>query len=351
MNIPNTFERILLVRTDRIGDVVLTTPSIKALREKFPHAKIAILVSPQTQDLVQGNPYLDDVLVDDRLKDHAGWIGFFKLVTMIKKKNFDLAVIFHTKKRTNALCFLAGIPYRLGYKNNKWGGLLNFPLEDKRHLGEHHEVEYCLELLKPLGVSSQHSSWEMYIPIHQEAEKWVETFLKEKRISSDRMLMAIHPGASDPSKQWPVHKFIELMRLLRRRYSCQFVLIGAASVRLLAKEIITHLPDGVWDVTGQTTIGQLTSLLRRCRMLISNDSGPVHLAAALQVTVVSIFTRNQPGISFKRWKPLGEKTRFISVPYDDSFSFKKAGSASSKYLELIPTQQVFEEVDALLKVC
>ena len=117
----DNYRNILIVRTDRIGDVVLTTPAIEALRKAFPQARISILVTPVTRELVEGNPYLDEVLIDDRKGRHGGVFGFFNLVKTLRKRQFDLAIILHTKKRTNSLCFLAGIPHRVGYKNNKFG--------------------------------------------------------------------------------------------------------------------------------------------------------------------------------------------------------------------------------------
>ena len=144
--------RILVVRTDRIGDVVLTTPAIRALRQAYPEAHIAILVAKSTQALVDGNPDLNDVLVDDRRGRHQG-LGFWRLVSEVRRKRFDLAVIFHTKRRTNLLCFFAGIPERIGYKNDKFGFLLTEQIPDDRPAGTKHESEYCLDMLRPLGGS------------------------------------------------------------------------------------------------------------------------------------------------------------------------------------------------------
>ena len=104
MKTPKTFKNILIVRTDRIGDVVLTTPAIKAIRQAYPGSRISVLVTPATFDLVNGNPYVDEILVDDRQGRHKGLFGFLRLVREIRLKQFDLAVIFHTKRRYNLAC-------------------------------------------------------------------------------------------------------------------------------------------------------------------------------------------------------------------------------------------------------
>jgi len=142
---------ILIVRTDRIGDVVLTTPSIKALRDAFPEARISLLVAPLTKDLVDGLEGVDEVLVDDRKGEHRGLNGYRTLIRQLKSREFDLAVIYHTKKRTNLLCALAGIPRRIGYKNDKLGILLTDRLIDQRHEGKKHEAQYCLNVLARSG--------------------------------------------------------------------------------------------------------------------------------------------------------------------------------------------------------
>src|SRR3989338_1410008 len=117
------FKNILIVRTDRIGDVVLTTPVISALRENYPHARLSMMVTPQTKDIVEGNPYLDSVIVFDRKEIGRNVGKLLGFILNLRKEKFDSAIIFHTKKITNLICFLAGIPQRVGYRNEKFGFL------------------------------------------------------------------------------------------------------------------------------------------------------------------------------------------------------------------------------------
>ncbi len=347
---------ILIVRTDRIGDVVLTTPAIRALREAYPKARISILISPVTKDLVEGNPYLDDVIVDDRKKMHKGLIGHFHLIRQLRRKKFDLAIVFHTKKRTNLTCFLAGIPLRVGYKNNKYGFLLNDPIADVRYKGEKHETEYCLDVLRHLGIDVH--SLKPYVPIQKEHEQWIDQFWAQNHINAEDQLIAIHAGASDSAKRWPTKYFAELMNDMVERYHCKIVLIGAADICNVSKEILQYASNiskenqiCIFDLTGQTSVGQMVSLLKQCSLLISNDSGPVHVAAGIGTPVVSIFTRNQPGINPQRWKPLGKRSRVVSVSEDYSQSFQKSGTTDAFYLEKIKPSTVLEAIDSIFKLC
>lgn len=343
------YKNILIVRTDRIGDVVLTTPAIKAVRKGFPHARITILVSASTQDLVKGNPYLDEILVDDRRYQHRGPWGYYKLISMIRKRKFDLAIVFHTKKRTNLLCFLAGIPHRVGYKNNKFGFLLNVPIFDDRPLGIKHEAKYCLDVLKAIDIYE--TEIELYIPLQPEAERWATEIFDEFRLDRSQAIVVIHPWSNCPTREWPVKRFCELIHQLSDKYACDFILVGSKENKDTAKEIVETVDVPMVDLTGKTDLGQLVSLVKRCHLLISNDSGPVHIAAGLDVPVVSIFTRNQPGINPKRWQPLGEKSRFVAPDVFYDVSFVKSVIVDTQYLEKIQVADVLEAVDDVFKLC
>ena len=346
----NEFKNILIVRTDRIGDVVLTVPAIRAIKEKFPDARVTVLLSPLTFDLLNGLDFIDEILVDDRQGPHKGLWGFLRLIRVIQQKKFDLAVIYHTKKRTNLACFWARIPYRLGYKNNKYGFLLNHPVEDVRHTGRKHEVQYCLDLLGQIGIQSDDLS--LAIAREQNADRWITDFLKSKGIETSDKIIVLHPAASDPAKQWPKESFAELINeLYQRKCTIKFIIIGTRENRHLARDIQNKTDVEILDSTGQFSMNQLVSLLARSALLISNDSGPVHIAAALGTPVVSIFTRNQPGINPQRWQPLGENKRVVSVPFNDQISFKKAREYDSRNMDSIPVGQVLEAVDSLFKLC
>ena len=306
MKIPSTFNNILIVRTDRIGDVVLTTPAIKAIAQTFPTARITVLVSPATFDLLNGNPYIDEILVDDRNGRHKGLFGSLRLAREIRLKKFDLAIIFHTKRRYNLACYTSSIPVRLGYKNTKFGFLLTHPLKDQRALGIKHEAEYCMDVLKAIGIKN--NELDVFVPLQKEAEEWARLWMQENNLRSHEFIV-IHPGASDPAKCWSTAQFAQLMERLAERYTLKIVLIGAVPSVTVSGEILrkTHIPSKFFDLTGKTSLAQMVSLLRRSRLLISNDSGPVHVAAGVGASVISLFLRDRPGINAERWKPLGPR--------------------------------------------
>lgn len=347
--IKQQFKNILIVRTDRLGDIVLTTPAIKALREAYPQARITLLVSPSTLEVIKDNPYLDEIRVDDRQGKHKGLFGFCKLIGELRSRKFDLVIVYHTKKRTNLFCFLAGIPYRIGYKNNKFGSLLNWPLKDERHLGNKHESEYCLDVLRAMGIEIK--TKEFYVSLDPKSEAWVDEFCRRNNLNQGQRFIAIHIGSSDPARRWPTYRYAELIDKLAADPINRFVIVGDPSLAADGNDIIKRSKTSIISTIGQTNLSQLVSLINRCDLLISNDSGPVHLASGLYRPVVSIFTRNQPGINPTRWGPLGPKTAVVAVPEDSSISFAKSRKMDTQFLELIEAQQVFEVVDRILKLC
>ncbi len=341
-------KRVLIVRLDRIGDVLLSTPVIKAVREACPDGYIAMMVRRQARQLVEGNPYLDQVIVYDRKGRDKGLLGFFSFVLKLNKNNFDLSLNLHTKKRTNLISYLAGIKERVGYDNNKFSFLLTKRLKDARIEGMKHEAEYCLDVLKAIGISVAEDK-QTFMPLKEEAEKWAEITLKENNIKPTDNLAVIHPDASCPSKRWPIERFAQLCNKLIEEKGFKVAIISGQKDSYIVKMVKRYLRHPVVDLSGKTSVSQLASFLKRAKLLISNDSGPVHIAAALGTPVIAIFGRNQAGLSPMRWGPLGEKNIIlhkdvgckVCLAHDCKFGFICLGAISVK--------DVLAAVDVLMR--
>jgi heptosyltransferase-2 len=305
--VPN-FKRILIVRTDRIGDVLLSTPVIKALRDEYPSAYIAMMVSPYARDIVDGNPYVDEVIIYDKDGKHKSWQRSMKFAHNLKKKRFDLAIILHPTNRVHLVTFFAGIKRRIGY-DRKLGILLTDRIRHTKQLGEKHESEYNLDLIRYLGIEPKDKS--LFMPITRESQDWMNELSKQEGIKNSDKLLAIHPGASCPSKIWPNERFAEVADKLADKYGFKVLVIAGPKDIALAKELIKHMHWPAIDLAGKISVAQLASALKRCALFISNDSGPVHIASAVGTPVISIFGRKQGGLSPQRWGPLGSKGRIL----------------------------------------
>ncbi|MDD5512922.1 MAG: lipopolysaccharide heptosyltransferase II [Candidatus Omnitrophica bacterium] len=301
-----SLKRILIVRTDRIGDVLLSTPVIKALRQAYPHSFISMMVSPYAREIVDGNPYLDEVIVFDKDNLHRGWFAAMKFALNLKKKKYDLAVILHPSVRVHLLIFFSGVRRRLGYAR-KFGFLLTDRIKHLKQLGQKHEMEYNLELLQYLGIMPKDAG--LFMPIKKESELWAQELLERSGIAKDAPLLAIHPGASCPSKIWPCGRFAQVSDRLIRKYGFKVLLVAGPKDIFLAQEVAKRMENEAYNFAGMTSLSQLASLLKKCRLFISNDSGPVHIASAVGTPTISIFGRSQKGLSPVRWGPLGNKDR------------------------------------------
>jgi len=302
------YKRFLVVRTDRIGDVVLSTPVIRNLRKYYPNSYIAMMVSCQTREILEGNPYLDEVIVYDKDNKHKGWLASIYFSLQLRKKRFDLAIILHPTNRVHLVTFFAGIPKRVGY-NRKLGFLLTDKLPHTKQLGQKHELEYNLDLLRYLGLKNLEK--ETYIPIRKDAQDYIDSIFKEKGINESDLILAIHPGASCLSKRWPIDYFAEVADKLKEKYGFIILVVAGPKDIDLAKRLIETMKGPAINLAGQLSLSQLASLLKRCKLFISNDSGPVHICSAVGTPVISIFGRNQKGLSYLRWGPVGEKDRWV----------------------------------------
>ncbi|MFQ5680720.1 MAG: glycosyltransferase family 9 protein [Candidatus Omnitrophota bacterium] len=346
----SAFSRILIARTDRIGDVVLSTPVIKALRDRFPDAYIAMMVSPLTRELVCGNPYLDEVIVYDKERRHKGLFGSLKAVFALRRRRLDLAVILHSTNRVNLITFLAGIRRRIGYAR-RLGFLLTDAVPYCKYQGKMHEVDYNLGLLRCIGITPQDKA--LFVPKDENAERWADDVFRNYGLRPGERLAVIHPSASCPSRRWPIESFSRLSREIILKYNARIVIISGKddmglSARL-ARLINPPKSDKVIDLSGQTTLMQLASVLRRAALMISTDSGPVHIAVGCGLPVVVLFGRAQPGLSPQRWGPLGEGNVVLH---------KKAGCEACLAhncrkgficLKSIRVEDVIKAVDRILK--
>ena len=304
----DTYKRILVSRTDRIGDVLLSTPVIKALRDAYPQAYIAMMVSPYAGLVVEGNPDLDSVIIYDKAGKHKNWFATARFARYLKKKKFDLAIILHPTNRAHLLTFFAGIAKRVGY-DRKLGNLLTDRLKHEKQLGAKHEAEYNLDLLRYLGINCGRP--QLHMPIKQESERWAAELLKVNDIGAVDKLLGIHPAASCPSKIWPPERFAEVADRLSQKYGFKTVIVAGPRDTEKAKIMQEHMRTPALNLAGKVSVSQLASILKRCDLFISNDSGPVHIATAVATPVISIFGRAQIGLGPMRWGPLGQKDKYL----------------------------------------
>ena len=297
-------KRILITRTDRLGDVVLSTPVIRHMRKLYPDAYIAFMVRPDNRDVVANNPHLDEVIVYDKYVSQKSFLNTIKFGLGLRKKNFDLAIALHPTNRAHIMLFLAGIPRRIGY-DRKMGRLLTDRIPHLKQKGDEHEVDYNFDLLKQAGFDTGSVERRPYMVTSDEDKRLIDSVQKSYAIGNN--IIAVHAGASCPSKRWSPENFARVCDALFAKYGADIALVGGNETAEFSDAVVSKMKSPVKDLTGTLLVGELAEFLSRCRLLISNDSGPVHVSVAVNTPVVVIFGRKDPGLSAKRWGPLGEK--------------------------------------------
>ncbi len=297
-------KRILITRTDRLGDVVLSTPAIRLVRRQYPDAYIAFMVKPENREIVAGNPHLDEVITYDKRRTHKGLLRTIIFALKLRKKKFDTAIALHPTNRVHIMLFAAGIPARIGY-DRKMSRLLTRRMPHRKQEGLKHEVDYNFDLLAFAGITVKDADRRPYITVLPEYKKRAEHIMETSGITDN--IVAIHAGASCPSKRWPPGRFSRVADALAAKRGACIVLVGGKESGTFNHLVISEMRRPAIDLTGKLTIGELAAFFTRCRLLISNDSGPVHVAVAVGTPVISIFGRRDTGLSPLRWGPLGKK--------------------------------------------
>ncbi len=301
MSASNGIHRILFLRTDRLGETLLTLPATAALKAAHPHATLTLLVQPALEPLVRRVPWIDQVMSYDSHAMPGWWQRAFRLGQQLRARHFDVAIVSNPMKELHAAVWLASIPCRVGY-HRKWGGLLTQRLADTKALGERHEAEYNLDLVRALGVPTTIPSWSL--PQFEDEQRDVLQMLLPYGIRASGRLIAVHPWTSNPLKQWPVDRFEEVTRRLAASGGVNVVIVGGPDERAQADAILSRRWPAV-NLVGRLSLTQLAALLQRAQLLISNDSGPVHVAAAVQTKTVTLFGTTNPAAGPRRWGPRG----------------------------------------------
>lgn len=305
------FKRILIIRTDRMGDVILSVPVISNLRRVFPESYIAFMCRPYTRALLEGNPDLNEVIVYDKYGTHKSFLATWRFARDLKRKNFDLALILHPTNRAHLIAFGAGIKTRIGWDRNL-SRLLTEKVPHLKSQGKKHESEYTLDILRALELEVR--EMPLVIPVKDSARRSIGEILKKKGIDEAEEFVVVHPSASCPSKRWKQRSFAALIKKIRQNLHLPVVVTTAETEKEFAAVVARE--EGVVDLRGMVSLFELIALLERAKLFVSNDSGPVHIAAALGTPVISIFGRSDPGLSPTRWRPLGENSFFIHKNVD-----------------------------------
>lgn len=289
--------KILIRATNWVGDAVMALPAIRAVRERFPEAEIAIVARPYVADIYRHQDIADRLIQYDIRGEHAGIAGRERLASELRGLQFDAALLLQNAFDAAWLAWRAGIPERIGYARDGRSLLLTKAIALPK-TGEipAHEKFYYLELVRRAGwLDSIEDVRFIPLVVTLEANRRAAGILLNAGVRPNALRVAIGAGASYGSaKCWPPSRFAEVANRLQSESDADVILFGTASEAAVSQAIATEMRRPPIDLTGKTAIAELPALLSQCHLFLGNDSGAMHVAAAVGLPVVAVFGPTDP---------------------------------------------------------
>lgn len=279
--------RILIRGANWVGDAIMTTPVIRAVRKNFPDAHVTILVKPWVAPVFHNNPFVDEVLIyDDAGRHGRGW-GTIRLAKDLRQHNFDLAVLMQNAFEAALITFLAGIPERLGYDTDARALLLNRCIRLDPGLKKVHLIDYYRGILRGGGLYDDGSTLDLFIGDTERLG--AEKILRDNGVDLSGPVIAINPGATGgTAKRWFPERFAELSSKLAGHFGVKILIFGGPGDDTLGDKISKMSGDCCVNLAGKTSLAGVFALIERCSLFITNDSGLMHAAAALGINQVAV---------------------------------------------------------------
>jgi len=350
LQINGSIDRILLIQLGDIGDVVLSIPTIRSLKENFPSAHLTVAARDNSSELIRLCPWSDDVIAIRKEKlPHMDWVvqqyRFFK---SLRSKGFDLSIDLRTGTRGGILAYLSGARIRMGFTalEDTWRNFLFTHLVyPPMNMPMLHMAHYHLLLLNRYGLSVN-AKWPR-LHINEGLAGIIKNLLEQEKVPSDIPLIAIQPFSLWRYKEWGSDKFRQLVQRLMGTHDVGILICGAKSERPRVDQMMGGITmDNVFNMAGRTTIDQYAALLARCRLFIGCDSAGVHLAAAVATPTATIYGPSSP----KSWAPRGQGHVVIRKAMDCVPCRQKGchDSGLSKCLESLSVDEVIAEIEPLI---
>jgi heptosyltransferase-2 len=315
------------------------------LRQLFPQAHISVLAKSNLAELWKANAAIDEVIPYDMPAGAGRIFGELQIARLIKQKTIDLAVIFPRSFSSALMAFLGGVPRRIGYKSEGRGLLLTEGIDCTADLLSRHRMYYYLHLIEPLG--SYPAPPLPSLSLNGNQEKWADTFLSHTGLKG-RVLVGLNPGATyGEAKCWPPVRFAQLGRRLIKDHGAFILIFGSSrpQEKALNAAIAEGIGEGCLNLSGKTSLLELAALLRRCRLLVTNDTGTMHIAAAVGTRVVAIFGPTD----HRTTSPLGEGQVIIRKEVPCSPCLKRVCPEDHRCMELISVANVLKAAQKSLK--
>ena len=340
-------KRVVVRGTNWVGDSVMTIPALRALRRIVPEASITLAIRPGAKGIFADVDFIDDLLVYDR----RNAFSIFGQVREWKRRQFDLAVLFQNAFEAALIPFLAGVPVRLGYATESRQAMLTHPLPLPDWRSSKHEVFYYLYLITALEQALFRTSTvceaepDISLAISESRKSQASELLRSHGVTDEKSVVAVCPGSiNSRAKRWPSESYAALAdRLIEDRR--QVVLIGSKDEADVTNDVVNRMRQRPVVLTGKTTLDQITAVLGLVDLVVTNDTGPAHIASALGCPTIVIFGPTNPLTT----RPFSPKAEMIRHPPDCAPCMLRDCPIDHRCMTAITVDEVFEHSQAALK--
>jgi len=307
------------VQTQRLGDVLCATPLFTAVRNQFPRAYLGVLVHRPMDAILENNPDLDEVIVYDRQTTHRSLLSRLRFIAELRERGFDWALSIHAASSVAFALAHSGIPWRTcvwrygDYRKPHWARYFHQHVRQDRRVGDRHEIEYNLDVLRELQMEPRHEGYR--VRLTDEERAWADRWLAERGRDAARPFAVIHPGHGGGRQAWPAERYAGVADGLTER-GYQVAVTGSGAERPLVERVAAAARAPVLPLAGGMSLREFAAVLATAQRFVSVSTGPMHLASALKVPAVTLYGPTDLRIESTRFCPYGSPTVpvFSDVP-------------------------------------
>jgi len=334
--------RILIRAANWVGDAIMTTPVVRALRKNYPKAQITVLAKPWVVPVYETSPHVNEVMVYQSQGRHRMGAGTLRLARDIRNRQFHLAVLMQNAFEAGLLAFLAGVPERLGYNTDGRSLLLNRRIKMDPVLKKGHLIDYYLAILKGGGLETHGRELELHL--RDQDREWAQAFLRKHGLS--RPVIGINPGATGgTAKRWFPERYAELAGILSKQYNTRVIIFGGPADHDLGEEISNMKKETCINMAGKTSLSRAFALIGACDLFVTNDSGLMHAAAAQDVNQVAVIGSTD----FIATAPANANSIMVREPVDCSPCLKAECPIDHRCMDRIRVKDVAQACQRLLE--
>jgi heptosyltransferase II len=333
--------KILIRGTNWIGDAILTLPAVSSIRATYPNAHIAMLVKPWVADIYRLFSAVDELIIYENKFDTP--LGVFRLARMLKGKKYDATILLQNAIEAAIISLAAQISLRAGYDSDARGLLLTHRVHRTQELREVHQIDYYLEMVKALGCVPVDREMHLEAKINPlDAQDILRKFIPD----TEKTIIGIAPGATyGPAKRWFSDRFAAVADRLNERLASQAILLGGKADWEVAQEVQRLAQTKLINLSGKTTLREAIYLISQCHLFISNDSGLMHIAGALNIPTIALFGSTNPATT----APVGNRSIIVRKEVSCSPCLKKTCPTDFRCMKQIFVEDVFTAAQKLLQ--